>query len=136
MKSIESLHPALLTFFFCGSYKLFLESKDDTDSNTTTALIYNRHWYSVDHYRLAVDLDISRERIAMLRHDMLIIFQVLNKVDSQLVENEYMNWLLDTRLKCKYFLHHQQEQEEEEEGVVEKSLLLCNDIKRQLDRLF
>lgn len=93
--------------------------------------ISNRSWYSVDHYRLAVDLDISRERIAMLRHDMLIIFQVLNKVDSQLVENEYMNWLLDTRLKCKYNTPLAPQ-----DPRVEKSISLCNDIRKQLDRLF
>lgn len=88
-------------------------------------------WYHVDHYQLALDLDISRERIAMLRHDMLLIFQVLNRVDSQLVESEYMNWLLDTKLKCKYNPRFP-----ESDPRSEKSMVLCQDIKRQLDRLF
>lgn len=118
------------------SYKLFLETKEDSSisinqTNSNNNEVTNRHWYSGDHYRLAVDLDISRERIAMLRHDMLIIFQVLNKVDSQLVENEYMNWLLDTRLKCKYYPRL-----EKEDSRAEKSVILCNDIKKQLDKLF
>ncbi|KAG2234954.1 hypothetical protein INT48_005108 [Thamnidium elegans] len=111
------------------SYQLFLNTKNE--SNDQDNEIYNSHWYSVEHYRLAIDLDISRERIAMLRHDMLVIFQVLNKIDSQLVESEYTNWLLDTRLKCKYYPSLP-----EQDSRSEKSVVLCNDIKTQLDRLF
>jgi hypothetical protein len=112
------------------SYKLFLNSKDDQEKSLENGDISN-NWYCVDHYRLALDLDISRERIAALRHDMLIIFQVLNKVDSQLVENEYMNWLLDTKLKCNY-----NPRLPEDDPRAEKSIELCKDIKKQLDRLF
>lgn len=92
--------------------------------------INSRHWYAVEHYRLAVDLDMSRDRIAMLRHDMLTIFQVLNKLDTQLVENEFMNWLLDTRLKCKYYPLAEQDPR------AEKTLDLCKDVKTQLHKLF
>ncbi|KAI7892149.1 uncharacterized protein EV154DRAFT_419104 [Mucor mucedo] len=114
------------------SYTLFLKSKqDETNGVEQVNDIMNRDWYHVEHYRLAIDLDISRERIAMLRHDMLIIFQVLNKVDSQLVENEYMNWLLDTRLKCKY-----NPPLDSDDPRAEKSISLCHDIRKQLDRLF
>lgn len=117
---------------FIISYGLFLKSKqDETNGVERPNDITNRDWYHVEHYRLAIDLDISRERIAMLRHDMLIIFQVLNKVDSQLVENEYMNWLLDTRLKCKY-----NPPLDPHDPRAEKSVSLCHDIRKQLDRLF
>lgn len=109
---------------------MFLDRKNQSNSKEIDE-VSSQYWFSVDHYRLAVDLDISREKIAMLRHDMLTIFQVLNKVDSQLIENEYMNWLLDTRLKCKYYPSLP-----EEDPRSEKAIVLCNDIKRQLDRLF
>lgn len=50
---------------------------------------------------MAVEFLFSRERVAMLRHDMLVIFNLLNQVDAQLLENEYVNWMLDTRKRCR-----------------------------------
>lgn len=55
----------------------------------------------------------------MLRHDTLILFQLVNEVDQQLLENEYINWLMDTRLQCK-------------SPDVDYGALHCDDIKRQL----
>jgi hypothetical protein len=116
------------------SYKAFLESKRDDDSLTTDQdmvhQLNSRQWHSIDHYRLAVDLELSRERIAMLRHDMLTIFQVLNRVDSQLIESEFMNWLLDTRLKCRNYTTL--EQDDDSKDVMS----LCRDVKQQLHKLF
>lgn len=37
----------------------------------------------------------------MLRHDTLVLFQLVNEIDAQLFENEYTNWLMDTRLQCR-----------------------------------
>lgn len=119
-----------IALIFASSYKTFLSVKDDESKGLENELS-DHTWYNVDHYQLALDLDISRERIAMLRHDMLLIFQVLNRVDSQLVESEYMNWLLDTRLKCKY-----NPRLPENDPKSEKPMVLCQDIRRQLDRLF
>ncbi|KAL0140742.1 hypothetical protein V8B55DRAFT_1510080 [Mucor lusitanicus] len=117
------------------SFKVFLQSKKSDDQakeqHVAEYAINSRHWYAVEHYRLAVDLDMSRDRIAMLRHDMLTIFQVLNKLDTQLVENEYTNWLLDTRLKCKYYPSLP-----EQDPRAEKAMDLCKDVKNQLDKLF
>ena len=109
------------------------KSSDDQakEQHVAEHAINSPHWYDVEHYRLAVDLDISRDRIAMLRHDMLTIFQVLNKLDAQLVENEYTNWLLDTRLKCKYYPPLA-----EQDPRAEKAVDLCSDVKSQLDKLF
>ncbi|KAI7855698.1 hypothetical protein BDC45DRAFT_544871 [Circinella umbellata] len=58
-------------------------------------------WFNPKHRRMAIELLFSRERVAILRHDMLVIFQMLNQIDAQLLENEYINWLLDTRLICR-----------------------------------
>jgi hypothetical protein len=102
-----------------------------TVDQDTHHYLNSRQWYSVDHYRLAVDLEQSRERMAMLRHDMLTIFQVLNKVDSQLIESEYMNWLLDTRLKCNYSATIEKEKHESDQVAS-----LCHDVKQQLGKLF
>ncbi|KAL9545535.1 hypothetical protein MBANPS3_007111 [Mucor bainieri] len=117
------------------SFKAFLQSKksdvEAKEQHVADYAINSRHWYDVEHYRLAVDLDMSRDRIAMLRHDMLTIFQVLNRLDTQLVENEYTNWLLDTRLKCKYYPSLS-----EQDPRAEKAVDLCKDVKNQLDKLF
>ncbi|KAK4520326.1 uncharacterized protein ATC70_008459 [Mucor velutinosus] len=117
------------------SFKAFLQSKrsdvEAKEQHVDEYAINSRHWYAVEHYRLAVDLDMSRDRIAMLRHDMLTIFQVLNKLDTQLVENEYTNWLLDTRLKCKYYLPLS-----EQDPRAEKAADLCQDVRSQLEKLF
>ena len=108
-----------------------METKSDSLNAITHEQVSNQTWYNVDHYRLAMDLDVSRERIAVLRHDMLVTFQVLNKVDAQLIENEYTNWLLDARLKCKY-----NPSLPKDDPRSKKSLILCKDVKRQLDKLF
>ncbi|KAI9494450.1 hypothetical protein BDB00DRAFT_818072 [Zychaea mexicana] len=76
------------------SFQLFLATRP---LNGTT----NHQWYNAKHRRMAIELLFSRERVGMLRHDMLVIFQMLNQVDAQLLENEYINWLLDTRLLCR-----------------------------------
>ncbi|KAG0170006.1 SNF1-interacting protein [Apophysomyces sp. BC1015] len=84
------LQPA---YVHTDSFQLFSESK------LANSTVHHR-WFSSRHHQLAVELLFSRERLAMLRHDTLVIFQLLNEVDAQLLENEYMNWLLDTRLQC------------------------------------
>ncbi|KAI8641777.1 hypothetical protein BD408DRAFT_433004 [Parasitella parasitica] len=112
------------------SFQVFLQSRSDAAAKEEYA-INSRHWYAADHYRLAVDLDMSRDRIAMLRHDMLTVFKMLNKLDAQLVENEFINWLLDTRLKCKYYPPL-----DEQDPRAEKAIDLCKDVKDQLYKLF
>ncbi|KAI8332635.1 hypothetical protein BC941DRAFT_474061 [Chlamydoabsidia padenii] len=79
-------------------YQLYLQSKSDNINNTTSNTM--DLWFSPKHYTFAVELLFSRERLAILRHDTLVIFQLLNQVDAQLSENEYVNWLLDGRLEC------------------------------------
>ncbi|CEP07785.1 hypothetical protein [Parasitella parasitica] len=111
------------------SFQVFLQSKSDAAAKEAYAL-NSRHWYASEHYRLAVDLDMSRDRVAMLRHDMLTAFKMLNKLDTQLVENEFINWLLDTRFKCKYYPPLP-----EQDPRAEKAIDLCKDIKDQLDKL-
>lgn len=103
-----------ITNLLFDSFRLFLESKV---ANRT--LRTNHQWYSAQHHQFAVELLFSRERLAMLRHDTLILFQLVNEVDAQLLENEYTNWLMDTRLQCRT-------PEADYDG------LHCNDVKRQL----
>lgn len=55
----------------------------------------------------------------MLRHNTLVLFQLVNEVDAQLLENEYTNWLMDTRLQCR-------------SPNVDYTALHCDEVKRQL----
>jgi hypothetical protein len=86
---------------------------------TNRTLGTNHQWFSAQHHQFAIELLFSRERLAMLRHDTLILFQLVNEVDAQLLENEYTNWLMDTRLQCKL-------------PDADYIGLHCEDVKRQL----
>ncbi|OBZ89021.1 putative PH domain-containing protein C19A8.02 [Choanephora cucurbitarum] len=97
------------------SFRSFLESKS---TNQTTRGLGHR-WFSSHHHQFAIELLFSREKLAMLRHDALVLFQLVNEVDAQLLENEYMNWLMDTRLQCRA-------------SDVDHTKLNCDDVKRQL----
>ncbi|CAO3627035.1 unnamed protein product [Cunninghamella blakesleeana] len=78
-----------------NSFKLFIHNikneKEDQDYI----------WYDGRHYQLALEYDQSRQQLAMIRHDVLGMFQTLNMADSYLMENEYLNWLLDHRQRCR-----------------------------------
>ncbi|KAI9321723.1 hypothetical protein BX666DRAFT_2023819 [Dichotomocladium elegans] len=97
------------------SYQLFL-------ANGTS-----HPWYSPEHQRMAVEFLFSRERVAMLRYDMLVVFDLLNQVDAQLLENEYINWMLDTRLQCR---------RSSKESPSESQQRTCDVIRGQLESFF
>ncbi|KAI8139083.1 hypothetical protein BJV82DRAFT_628160 [Fennellomyces sp. T-0311] len=83
--------------------------------------------WSSDRYRQAAfDLDTNRDRLAILRHDLLMIFRLLNKVDTDLRESQYMNWLLDSRARCHTNKLDQDQQEH----------LSCQEVVYQLDTYF
>lgn len=102
----------ILIYFL--SFRSFLESKS---ANRTLGT--HHRWFSSHHHQFAIELLFSRERLAMLRHDTLVLFQLVNEVDAQLLENEYTNWLMDTRLQCRA-------PDADYDG------LHCDDVKRQL----
>lgn len=70
-------------------------SEDSFDGSVTP---YN--WFTTYHRLFASELLLTRERVGILRHDLLLTFQVLNNVEKRLLESEYVNWLLDGRARC------------------------------------
>lgn len=96
---------------------MFMESKSPNKTLGT-----NHRWFSSRHHQFAIELLFSRERLAMLRHDTLVLFQLVNEVDAQLMENEYTNWLMDTTLQCRA-------------PDTDYNGLHCDDVKRQLRSL-
>ncbi|KAI8994847.1 hypothetical protein BDB01DRAFT_846847 [Pilobolus umbonatus] len=99
------------------SFRLFVDQKIINRSFST-----NYQWHSSFHHQFGVDLLFNKERLAMLRHDALVLFQLVNELDAQLLESEYTNWLMDVRLKCR-------------EPDADYTQLHCEDVKRQLKLL-
>ncbi|ORZ07683.1 hypothetical protein BCR42DRAFT_426010 [Absidia repens] len=79
-------------------YTLFLQARQDEREYT---------WYDTQHYRLALEYGSSREKIGIQRHDIMTTFHALNTADTDLLETEYLNWLLDNRQRCRGEQQHQ-----------------------------
>lgn len=80
-----------LTLVF-SSYHSFLETKRGDRTYT---------WYDGRHYRFALEYEVNREKLGMLRYNMINMFQALSIADADLLETEYLNWLLDGRQRCR-----------------------------------
>ncbi|KAI8374045.1 hypothetical protein EDC96DRAFT_437703 [Choanephora cucurbitarum] len=109
------------------SFQTFLELKQTDLIPPELDYVNDRHWYDFEHYKLAVDLFNSRERLALLRHDLISMFQTLNQRDAYLFEKEYLNWLMDTQLKCNHYPDLSPE-----DPRYQKATLLCQEIVEQL----
>jgi hypothetical protein len=64
---------------------------------------------------------------------MLNIFQALNMEDSSLLENEYLNWLLDNRQRCRMDRKLIQQQALEYNDT---SSYLCDQVTHQIGTYF
>ena len=45
-------------------------------------------------------LSRTRQNICSHRHDLLVALRVINRIEKEVVEAEYENWLLDETHKC------------------------------------
>ncbi|CAG8520665.1 15641_t:CDS:10 [Funneliformis caledonium] len=57
-------------------------------------------WLLHSHHRMSDEISFARKKVAILRYDLLLTFQLINSIDKRLLESEYVNWLLDERAKC------------------------------------
>jgi hypothetical protein len=73
-------------------YDMFIEETKDES-------VYA--WTDRPHRWMAAELGYARERLGALRYDLLCTFRILNKVELQLLESEYWNWVSDKRSSCK-----------------------------------
>lgn len=85
---------AVLSHVNPNVYELFQEAR----SNGTTQWKYP--WFSKLHRDMADELGYSRERLGAIRYELLSSFRILNRVEYQLLEIEYWNWLSDQKLMC------------------------------------
>ncbi|KAI7831480.1 hypothetical protein BC939DRAFT_437194 [Gamsiella multidivaricata] len=61
-----------------------------------------RHpWFLPHHRRWATRIIFQRDRVGILRHDLLVTFEVLKQLERRLLETEYINWITDERSRCR-----------------------------------
>ncbi|KAF9290359.1 SNF1-interacting protein [Mortierella alpina] len=58
-------------------------------------------WLSPRHRRWATKIVFQRDRVGILRHDLLVTFEVLKQLERRLLETEYVNWIMDERMRCR-----------------------------------
>ncbi|KAG0199260.1 SNF1-interacting protein [Mortierella sp. GBA30] len=58
-------------------------------------------WLLARHRRWATRIIFQRDRVGILRHDLLITFEVLKQLERRLLETEYVNWIVDERSRCR-----------------------------------
>ncbi|KAI1315159.1 SNF1-interacting protein [Mortierella claussenii] len=58
-------------------------------------------WLLPHHRRWATRIIFQRDRVGILRHDLLVTFEVLKQLERRLLETEYVNWLMDERSRCR-----------------------------------
>lgn len=86
--ALDHINPTVYQFF------------QDSRTNGTMQQ-WEYQWFSKHHRIMAEEFGYSRERVGVIRYELLSAFRILNKVEYQLLENEYWNWLSDNKLKCK-----------------------------------
>ncbi|KAF9959105.1 SNF1-interacting protein [Mortierella alpina] len=58
-------------------------------------------WLLPRHRRWATKIVFQRDRVGILRHDLLVTFEVLKQLERRLLETEYVNWIMDERMRCR-----------------------------------
>ncbi|KAF9920933.1 SNF1-interacting protein [Linnemannia zychae] len=58
-------------------------------------------WLLPQHRQWANKILFQRDRIGIMRHDLLITFEALKQLEQRLLETEYFNWVLDERSRCR-----------------------------------
>ncbi|KAF9089432.1 SNF1-interacting protein [Mortierella sp. AD031] len=62
-------------------------------------------WLLPQHRRWATKIIFLRDRVGIMRHDLLVTFEVLKQLERRLLETEYVNWILDERSRCRLWEH-------------------------------
>ncbi|KAF9977276.1 SNF1-interacting protein [Actinomortierella ambigua] len=91
------------------------------NQSTSSSSITTYPWMVPAHRRWAMRLVFQHDRIGILRYDLLTTFERLNRLERQLLETEYMNWIMDERLRCQAWeLKKQKRKEAEAQGIEEE----------------
>ncbi|KAF9580690.1 SNF1-interacting protein [Lunasporangiospora selenospora] len=58
-------------------------------------------WFMTKHRRMATRIIFQRDRVGILRHDLLVAFEVLKQLEKRLLDTEFVNWVMDERSRCR-----------------------------------
>ncbi|KAK3837284.1 MAG: hypothetical protein JOS17DRAFT_733731 [Linnemannia elongata] len=79
-------------------------------------------WLLPQHRRWATKIIFQRDRVGIMRHDLLVTFEVLKQLERKLLETEYINWIMDERSRCRLWERRRKLQSAENDGAVDKEL--------------
>ncbi|KAF8984795.1 SNF1-interacting protein [Entomortierella lignicola] len=58
-------------------------------------------WLLPRHRQWATKVIFQRDRVGILRHDLLVTFEILKQLERRLLETEYINWIMDEQSRCR-----------------------------------
>lgn len=76
----------------CNSHQTFTSLLTDPGANPATPIAPSIH--------APRRLHRTRQNLGSHRHDLLVALRVVNRIEKEIVEAEYENWLLDETHKC------------------------------------
>ncbi|KAF9956707.1 Protein Aster-A [Mortierella alpina] len=76
-------------------------SQADPNSEEMEGELPRYPWLLPRHRRWATKIVFQRDRVGILRHDLLVTFEVLKQLERRLLETEYVNWIMDERMRCR-----------------------------------
>ncbi|KAF9138673.1 SNF1-interacting protein [Mortierella sp. GBA39] len=79
-------------------------------------------WLLPQHRRWATKIIFQRDRVGIMRHDLLVTFEVLKQLERRLLETEYVNWIMDERSRCRLWERRRKLQSAEKDGAFDKDL--------------
>ncbi|KAH7055235.1 hypothetical protein BKA57DRAFT_453347 [Linnemannia elongata] len=79
-------------------------------------------WLLPQHRRWATKIIFQRDRVGIMRHDLLVTFEVLKQLERRLLETEYVNWIMDERSRCRMWERRRKLQSAEKNGAMDKEL--------------
>lgn len=79
-------------------------------------------WFLPQHRRWATKISFQRDRVGIMRHDLLVTFEVLKQLERRLLETEYVNWIMDERSRCRLWERRRKLQSAEKDAATDKEL--------------
>ncbi|KAF9149521.1 SNF1-interacting protein [Linnemannia schmuckeri] len=79
-------------------------------------------WLLPQHRRWATKIIFQRDRVGIMRHDLLVTFEVLKQLERRLLETEYVNWIMDERSRCRLWERRRKLQSSEKDTTADKGL--------------
>ena len=76
------------------SHQAFTHLLDDSSSATLSPSLIKPSTHSTRR------LHRTRQNLGSHRHDLLVALRLVNRIEKEVVEAEYENWLLDETHKC------------------------------------